>query len=65
MNRKDPIAYAKASCDTMMKKFKAEELPPTAAFHQYGKIIMRGGMPPVPNRNGKSGRAGGFPCGRF
>lgn len=35
------------------------------AFHQYGKIIMRGGMPPVPNRNGKSGRAGGFPCGRF
>ena len=35
------------------------------AFHQYGKIIMRGGMPSVPNRNGKSGRAGGFPCGRF
>ena len=40
MNRKDPIAYAKASCDTMMKKFKAEELPPTGQFHYHQGVFL-------------------------
>ncbi len=35
------------------------------AFHQYGKIIMRGGMPPVPNRNGKAAAREGSRAAAF
>lgn len=32
MNRKDPIAYAKASCDTMMKNSKLRSFRPPDNF---------------------------------
>lgn len=37
-----PIDYAKASCDTMMRKFKAEELPPKGHFHYHQGVFLSG-----------------------
>ncbi len=41
-NDKEPIDYAKASCDTMMRKFKAEELPPAGRFHYHQGVFLSG-----------------------
>lgn len=37
-----PIDYAKASIDTMMRKFKAEELPPAKRFHYHQGVFLSG-----------------------
>ena len=37
-----PIYYAKASVDTMMRKFKAEDLPPKGRFHYHQGVFLSG-----------------------
>lgn len=37
-----PIEYAKLACDTMMSKFKAEELPPEKLFHYHQGVFLSG-----------------------
>lgn len=39
---KEPIFYAKASADTMMRKFKAEDLPPEGHFHYHQGVFLSG-----------------------
>ncbi len=37
-----PIDYAKRACDTMMRKFKAEDLPPKGHFHYHQGVFLSG-----------------------
>lgn len=39
---KDALYYAKASCDTMMRKFKAADLPPKGHFHYHQGVFLSG-----------------------
>lgn len=39
---KRPIDYARSSCDTMMRKFKAEDLPPKGRFHYHQGVFLSG-----------------------
>ncbi|MDR2504586.1 MAG: glycoside hydrolase family 88 protein [Oscillospiraceae bacterium] len=36
------IDYAKASCDTMMRKFEAAKLPPAGRFHYHQGVFLSG-----------------------
>lgn len=42
MNNKQPIDYAKAACDTMMRKFAAADLPPKGRFHYHQGVFLSG-----------------------
>ena len=43
MNKvKEPIFYAKASVDTMMRKYKAADLPPKGHFHYHQGVFLSG-----------------------
>lgn len=42
MTGKTPLDYAKASCETMMRKYKAEELPPAGHFHYHQGVFLSG-----------------------
>ncbi len=37
-----PLAYAKAAIDTMMRKYKAQELPPKGHFHYHQGVFLSG-----------------------
>lgn len=37
-----PLDYAKASCETMMRKFQAEDLPPKGHFHYHQGVFLSG-----------------------
>lgn len=37
-----PIDYAKAACDTMMRKFEAQDLPPRGHFHYHQGVFLSG-----------------------
>lgn len=37
-----PIDYAKAACDTMMRKYKPEDLPPKGHFHYHQGVFLSG-----------------------
>ena len=37
-----PIEYAKQACDTMMRKFEAEKLPPEGHFHYHQGVFLSG-----------------------
>lgn len=39
---KEPLYYAKASCETMMRKFKAVDLPPKGHFHYHQGVFLSG-----------------------
>lgn len=39
---KKPIDYAKHACDTMMRKFAAEDLPPKGRFHYHQGVFLSG-----------------------
>ena len=39
---KRPLYYAKASVETMMRKFKAEDLPPEGHFHYHQGVFLSG-----------------------
>jgi unsaturated rhamnogalacturonyl hydrolase len=39
---KTPLDYAKASCETMMREYKAEELPPKGHFHYHQGVFLSG-----------------------
>lgn len=39
---KEPIYYAKASVDTMMRKFAAKDLPPKGRFHYHQGVFLSG-----------------------
>lgn len=39
---KKAIDYAKGSCDTMMRKFKAQDLPPIGKFHYHQGVFLSG-----------------------
>lgn len=39
---KEPIFYAKASVDTMMRKYKAADLPPKGHFHYHQGVFLSG-----------------------
>lgn len=39
---RQPIDYAKAACDTMMRKYKAEDLPPKGHFHYHQGVFLSG-----------------------
>lgn len=41
-NYKRPIEYAKQSIETMMRKFKAEELPPEGRLHYHQGVFLSG-----------------------
>ncbi|NLJ89422.1 MAG: glycoside hydrolase 105 family protein [Clostridiales bacterium] len=41
-NYKRPIEYAKQSIETMMKKYKAQELPPKGRFHYHQGVFLSG-----------------------
>lgn len=38
------LKYAKMACDTMMKKFNAEDLPPKGSFHYHAGVFLSGMM---------------------
>lgn len=37
-----PISYAMEACDTIMRKFKAEDLPPKPQFHYHAGVFLSG-----------------------
>lgn len=37
-----PLDYARAACDTMMRKFKPEDLPPKGHFHYHQGVFLSG-----------------------
>ncbi len=37
-----PLDYAKAACNTMMRKFTAEDLPPKGRFHYHQGVFLSG-----------------------
>lgn len=37
-----PIDYARAACDTLMRKFEPEDLPPKAHFHYHQGVFLSG-----------------------
>ena len=39
-----PLAWARASCDTMMRKFDAPSLPPVGHFHYHQGVFLSGMM---------------------
>lgn len=39
---REPLFYAKASVETMMRKFKAEDLPPRGHFHYHQGVFLSG-----------------------
>ncbi len=39
---KEPLYYAKASVETMMRKFKAADLPPKGHFHYHQGVFLSG-----------------------
>ena len=36
------LEYGMAACETMMRKFKAEDLPPKARFHYHQGVFLSG-----------------------
>lgn len=42
INLIEPLDYARSTCDTMMKKFKAAELPPKGHFHYHQGVFLSG-----------------------
>ena len=49
---KTPLFYAKASVETMMRKFRAQELPPKGHFH-YHQGVFRG-VSDIPDLRGQA-----------
>ncbi|MBQ9119045.1 MAG: glycoside hydrolase family 88 protein [Lachnospiraceae bacterium] len=41
-NKKTALDYAKAACDTMMRKFEAAKLPPEGHFHYHQGVFLSG-----------------------
>lgn len=39
---KEPVEYAKQSCDTMMRKYDAKDLPPEGRFHYHQGVFLSG-----------------------
>lgn len=37
-----PLQYAKGACDTLMRKFQPEDLPPKAHFHYHQGVFLSG-----------------------
>ena len=37
-----PLAFATLACDTMMRKFEAEQLPPVGHFHYHQGVFLSG-----------------------
>lgn len=42
INEMQPLDYAKAACDTMMRKFEAKKLPPEGRFHYHQGVFLSG-----------------------
>lgn len=42
MNVKTPIAYAQEACETLMRLYPAEELPPKGHFHYHQGVFLSG-----------------------
>lgn len=42
MDLKKPIAYAREACETMMRLYPAEELPPRGHFHYHQGVFLSG-----------------------
>lgn len=42
MDLKTPIDYAREACDTMMRLYTAEELPPKGRFHYHQGVFLSG-----------------------
>jgi len=42
VNGKQPLDYALAACDTMMRKFAPEALPPVGRFHYHQGVFLSG-----------------------
>ncbi|MCM1192671.1 MAG: glycoside hydrolase family 88 protein [Butyrivibrio sp.] len=42
MDLKKPIAYAQEACETMMRLYPAEELPPKGRFHYHQGVFLSG-----------------------
>lgn len=42
MNIKTPIAYAQEACETLMRLYPAEELPPKGHFHYHQGVFLSG-----------------------
>ena len=43
-NSLDALGYAKAACETMMRKFQAADLPPKGHFHYHQGVFLSGMM---------------------
>lgn len=44
MKKLDALGYAKAACETMMRKFQAADLPPKGHFHYHQGVFLSGMM---------------------
>jgi unsaturated rhamnogalacturonyl hydrolase len=44
MKKLDALGYAKAACETMMRKFPAADLPPKGHFHYHQGVFLSGMM---------------------
>lgn len=42
VNGKDPLAYGRAACDTIMRKYAAPDLPPKGQFHYHQGVFLSG-----------------------
>lgn len=42
MVTQEPLDYARAACDTMMKKYEARNLPPEGHFHYHQGVFLSG-----------------------
>lgn len=42
MDMKTPLGYARQACDTLMRKYEAEALPPKGRFHYHQGVFLSG-----------------------
>ena len=40
--RMEALGYARAACDTIMRKYEAEKLPPVDRFHYHQGVFLSG-----------------------
>ena len=42
MENRRPLSYAMEACDTIMRKFEAQDLPPKPQFHYHAGVFLSG-----------------------
>ena len=49
-----PLEYGKMACDTLMRKYRAEDLPPKSHFHYHQGVFLSGMERGISDQSGRS-----------